>query len=378
MIFAVAVNAKASNERALNVRHRAAIFNSMLELGHENTTAYLHATGRLPAGVSAEVRWLAWGVSNVVLRVHPSDGDDFVIKQSREKLRTKADWFSRLDRIWREREVMETLAPLLPAGVVPLIFFEDRENYLFAMEAVDADHVVWKEELLNGRADPTIASRAGDYLARIHAGTANGAGVVKSWDREVFVQLRVDPFYRRIAAAHPDLRPAVERLIDDMWQTTVCAVHADFSPKNLLVTRHGLSLVDYETGHYGDPTFDIGFFLSHLLLKTVLHAARCEEYLSLVTAFWKHYRTGLGGFTAAGPFADPEFSERSVRHLAACMLARIDGTSTIDYLPAVPQQNLVRNFCRELLLDPPAELDEVLSRLRTQLKHNLSEAGTPV
>jgi 5-methylthioribose kinase len=44
-------------------------------------------------------------------------------------------------------------------------------------------------------------------------------------------------------------------------------VHADFSPKNILVHRQGLTVVDFETAHAGDPAFDIGFFLSHLSLK---------------------------------------------------------------------------------------------------------------
>ena len=50
-------------------------------------------------------------------------------------------------------------------------------------------------------------------------------------------------------------------------------MHADFSPKNVLITDERIVLVDFETGHLGDPAFDLGFFLSHLLLKTVLRPA---------------------------------------------------------------------------------------------------------
>jgi 5-methylthioribose kinase len=44
-------------------------------------------------------------------------------------------------------------------------------------------------------------------------------------------------------------------------------VHGDFSPKNLLIYGNSLMLIDFEVGHYGDPAFDLGFFLSHLTLK---------------------------------------------------------------------------------------------------------------
>jgi len=39
----------------------------------------------------------------------------------------------------------------------------------------------------------------------------------------------------------------------------ICLVLADFSPKNILITDQGIHLVDFETAHYGDPAFDLGF-----------------------------------------------------------------------------------------------------------------------
>ena len=43
----------------------------------------------------------------------------------------------------------------------------------------------------------------------------------------------------------------------------------DFSPKNILVHAGGLILLDFECAHAGDPAFDLGFFLSHLVLKAI-------------------------------------------------------------------------------------------------------------
>ena len=54
-------------------------------------------------------------------------------------------------------------------------------------------------------------------------------------------------------------RPEAERTL----------VLGDFSPKNILVHAHGLILLDFECAHAGDAAFDLGFFLSHLLLKTI-------------------------------------------------------------------------------------------------------------
>ena len=46
-------------------------------------------------------------------------------------------------------------------------------------------------------------------------------------------------------------------------------VLGDFSPKNILVHSGGLILLDFECAHAGDAAFDLGFFLSHLVLKAI-------------------------------------------------------------------------------------------------------------
>src|SRR5205809_8144112 len=105
----------------------------MLELGPNNVIDYLTQAGRLSqeeaGGARAEL--LSGGVSNAVIRVSPWSGPDFVVKQSRAQLRTKADWFSQPERIWRERDVIEVLSRVTPPGLVPKLLFEDRHNFLF-------------------------------------------------------------------------------------------------------------------------------------------------------------------------------------------------------------------------------------------------------
>lgn len=351
----------------------------MLEIGPDNVVGYLHEHGWLERGIAARAEVLAWGVSNAVLRITPDHGEPFVVKQSRARLRTKEAWFSRLDRIWRETEVMQVLQPLLPAGVIPRVLFEDRENYLFAMEAAPEAHVVWKQLLLEGHTDASIARRLGAYLAAIHVQTAERPDISSRFgDTEVFVQLRIDPFYRRVAAASAEAAPHIDRLIAEMFSRPVCLVLADFSPKNVLVAGERIVLVDFETAHYGDPAFDLGFFLSHLLLKAIGRASRFGDFAELTSEFWRAYLAGIGGLAENPAFAPQELSRRTTGHLAGCMWARIDGTSKIDYLRP-PQHEIVRLFCNALFRRPPSAWDEVLSRLEALLvEHDRhGAAGSP-
>src|SRR5262249_56393550 len=147
--------------------------------------------------------------------------------------------------------------------------------------------------LMAGRVDPEIAGRLGTVLGTIHA-EAPGHPALRTTlaDTSPFDELRVDPYYRTIARRHPDLAPRIEALIASMNRPDDerTLVLGDFSPKNILVHSAGLVLLDFECAHAGDPAFDLGFFLTHLVLKEVRSivaggGAR-PRYLGLTQDFW--------------------------------------------------------------------------------------------
>jgi 5-methylthioribose kinase len=325
----------------------------MRELSADNAVDYLRETGRIGPG-PARAELLGGGVSNVVIRVAAGDRV-FVLKQSRPQLRTKEAWFSDLERIYREQEAMEVLHSLLPASTVPDVFFSDRPNYLFAMEHAPADAWVWKERLLAGDIDLSLGEDAGAVLGRLHEATGRDTRRFEQFaDGTVFVQLRVDPFYRRVMERHPDLTPTIAPLVEGMLTRREALCHGDYSPKNILVHAAGFMLVDYETTYLGDPAMDIGFFLSHLLLKAVKRASARARYFELTRAFWRGYAPACSPGLAAEPVA------RSIGHLGVCLLARVDGTSPIDYLTEDAQLDVVRRLGRRLSRERPTEWDNVL------------------
>ena len=327
----------------------------MLEVTPETAADYLREAGRVPPGREVVAKAMGWGVSNVVIRVDVAGEPPFVLKQARERLRTEALWLSRLDRIWNERAAMDVLGSVLPEGTVPRVLFSDEDNYLFAMSCAPDDAVVWKEQLLAGRTDTAVARRAGELLATVHAATRDHPALSgRLSDTTVFDELRIDPFYRTIARVHPEIAPQVEALIASMSGTThPCLVLADFSPKNILVHSGGLTLVDFETAHAGDPAFDLGFFLSHLDLKASRSkgpaALACRE---LIHEFLAAYRANPAVAALAGPDSLGD-SSTIAWHTAACMLARVDGKSPVDYLDEEARL-AVRSRCLDILRQAPA------------------------
>jgi 5-methylthioribose kinase len=181
----------------------------------------------------------------------------------------------------------------------------------------------------------------------------------------VFDQLRLDPYYRATALANPLAAPALERLIDSVWEHACCLVHADFSPKNLLVYSGGLMMVDFETGHYGDPAFDLGFFLSHLVLKAFYRAPNHEPLLALTERFWDAYRVGMPASRPQTDYAD--LVARAIQNFAGCAWARLDGKSKIEYLLDSPWRTAIRELCRQVLEERPATWADVLESCRCHL-----------
>src|SRR5262249_17632431 len=170
----------------------------------------------------------------------------------------------------------------------------------------------------------------------------------------VFVCLRLGRFHRRIIERRPEVAGAVGPVVDRMLSLHEALCHGDYSPKNILTHSQGFTLVDYETAHLGDPTMDLGFFLSHLMLKALRHRDRRDEYFDLTRTFCRSY----AGTVAFRPVA--ELEARAVGHFACCFLARIDGTSPVDYLPEESRREVVRRLARVILEDKPARWEQVL------------------
>jgi 5-methylthioribose kinase len=331
---------------------------AMLELTPDNVRDYLRDRGLSNV---RNVEPLPGGVSNVVFRVE-TDERLLVLKQSRPQLRTEAPWFSDLSRIFREIEVMEALHPALP-GVVPEVLFRDDENYAFVMSHAPVPCRDWRSVLLHERVVPALGEQAGAILGRIHQWThQNRAAIEPFRDQTAFDQLRTDPFYRRVEERHPDLRQPVSGLIERLQTTTVALCHGDFSPKNLLLHACGFTLVDYETAHYGDPTFDIGFFLSHLFLKLIYSQLQCKELRDTIRRFWAAY-------TAMPLFLPPErLAEFGVMHLGACLIARVDGTSPAPYLTEEHKKEIARRIGRRFLRERFDDIEDALQLATDEVK----------
>lgn len=289
---------------------------------------------------------LTGGVScDVVAVVGPQRS--VVVKHAGPFLRVADAWAAPPRRVLHEAEVMRALAPLTPAEV-PTVLAEDRDGHRIAMAQAPPAWTTWKAPLLEGRADAAVAARLGRTLGTWHASTWGREEYRALDDRELFEQLRLDPYLVTCQTRRPQHAEALQRVLDRLRSRRECVVHGDFSPKNVLVGEGGMWVLDYEVAHIGDPQFDLSFMLTHLVLKAVHRPGAADRYRACADAFLAAY-----GDTAphAGQVDGPELCALT----GALLLARVHGKSPAEYLDDGGRHRVSR-LADRVLSEPVEEL----------------------
>jgi streptomycin 6-kinase len=156
--------------------------------------------------------------------------------------------------------------------------------------------------------------------------------------------MRLDPYLTATARAHPDLGGVLRAIRRSYECHPIALLHGDASPKNILAGPDGPVLLDSECATWGDPAFDLGFCASHLLLK-------CRWNPSATTALAACFEALVAGYRAQVTWEDPNgLDRRAARIAAACLLARVDGMSPVEYLDE-DGRAATRATARRLLAD---------------------------
>lgn len=253
------------------------------------------------------------------------------MKRALRRLRVRDEWIVDTNRNKYEADYLEYVSRIVPNAVPKVIA---RGDGWFAMEYMEGLHN-WKALLLAGDCCPEAAAAAGNTLRKIHDFTRQDEVVRASFSTLAnFEQLRIEPYLITTGKRHPVLRDAFEQAASELRNASECLIHGDFSPKNLLVSsdHRRIVILDCEVAWFGDPAFDVAFFLNHLLLKALLHAPAEPGLRKLVESFHAAYRP------------DPALERRILRLLLLLMLARVDGKSPVEYL-SPEKQNIVRSYC---------------------------------
>jgi len=315
--------------------------------------AYLRAGGWIGAAERPACTVLAGGVSNRTVLVRRKGGEAWVLKQALRKLRVAVDWFSDPARIHREALALRYLPELAEPGRITPLVFEDEPRCILAMQAVPEPHENWKSQLLRGAVDPAAVRQFAELLGQIHGQAARQAERLQPVfdDSTFFESLRLEPYYGYAAEQVPRASRFLHALITETRPRRQTLVHSDYSPKNILVHHEQIVLLDHEVIHWGEPAFDLGFSLTHLLSKAHHLPEHRSRFAAAARDCWRGYQAKL---SALGVDFDADFPARVCRHTLGCLLARVAGRSPLEYLDDTARVRQ-RDAVVALMAEPPEQ-----------------------
>jgi hypothetical protein len=110
-------------------------------------------------------------------------------------------------------------------------------------------------------------------------------------------------------------------------------------------------LLDHEVIHLGDPGFDVGFSMAHLLSKARHVRGMRRELAQAALRYWELYAAA----------ASPD-EERCVRHTLGCLLARVAGRSQLEYLDR-EEKRAQAQVTAGLMAAPPASMERLVEKI---------------
>ena len=309
-------------------------------LNKDTVVKYLTDKKVISSSDKAEVEVLTGGVSNVVLAITTAN-QKLVLKQALAELAVTEKWLADPRRAIVEADAIKLFNQLSPDQVPKLIFL-DPERFILVLERVPVGSTVWKSDLLAGVINPDVGASLGKTLATWHNyGEVTASAKIKFMEDKLFEQLRIDPFYRFVAAKNPQIEVAIRKLINELEGDKTTIVHGDFSPKNIMVSMHDqIYILDFEVTHVGNPVFDLAFLIAHLLCKFFRTEDRLQAKLLSTTA--NIFTTEYARLRSISPSV--------AKHTALIALARVEGKSPVNYLDQVQQKKL-QSFTKAVLAD---------------------------
>lgn len=306
---------------------------------------YLQERGVLAEPPSTVTR-LSGGVSNVVLLAETATRR-VVVKQALEKLLVAGEWHADRSRSHNEATALGLLHRLTPESV-PAVLDDDPDRFALVIDAAPAGWATWKDELMAGVIQPWVASWLGGVLRQWHVATSAEPLPPNLETTRLFHQLRIAPYLDTAAERRPDLAAALTRHREVLVTRRTCVVVGDFSPKNVLVGANAGWVIDHEVAHGGDPTFDVAFMLSHLLLKAVHLPAHADALRGCAEDFLRAYGDGPGTDDSA-----------HLCGVTGCLLlARVVGQSPATYLRTAEAAR-VEQGAAEILHARPDDMNDV-------------------
>ncbi len=275
-----------------------------LHLAEDNLLEYLRNSGQLGAGEEARIEPVGDGNINWVRRVRAGERS-LVVKQARPALERFPEYQASTERLLQEARFYEVVAEIDADAVCPRVLWLDEAARVLVLEDLgDCERL--DAALARGADVGAAAATLARFLARVHGHTRDPA-LARRFANHEMRALHGAHIYRlpfedndfplsaavraRAASLRDDaaLLARIAALEARYFGDGECLIHGDVQPANVLLAASGPKLLDAEIAHFGDPAFDVGQLLGHLLLPRAA-AGDAPHATPLLRDSWRAYR----------------------------------------------------------------------------------------
>ncbi len=289
----------------------------MFQATLESIPSYLTEKSLVTADEKITVTKLKSGDLGTLFNVVSSD-KRWIFKQISSKLDGDKK-ISAAELLKREADCLVYLSDILHSRSAPQLVHSDPDNHICLMTGIPENTLSWDHNLVHRQVDADIAADVGSLLGSIHRlSYGDEKASQQLGDKRLFSECRLDPIYIPITEKYPRFADQIGSHATALVTSSICFVHGNYIPENVLITQGRLLITDFEMGHFGHPSFDVCTMLAHLTLKIIQSWASKEDYLPLLGSFWNAY-------VRAASFESESWHERSfLPHLGCALLGFLE------------------------------------------------------
>ena len=342
-------------------------------LSDSTLPAYLCAIGLADSPAGLRVEPAGDGNINWVRRVRSATDDrSWIVKQARPALERFPEYHASTERIVFEHRYFELVRDLDVEGVCPEVRHFDAAARVLVLEDLgDAKRL---DHALSRGADVASALCAlGRFLAAVHAATrdpALAAGFVNDEMRRLHGEhIFVLPFRANDFPLGPAVGRRARQVQADAGLVAIAdaayaryleprgaLVHGDVQAGNVLLLGPRPKLLDAEIAHVGDPAFDVGTLVAHILLAA-LGRGDVAAAAPLVDELWHAYRTSArpaprSEQRAAGDDGPPSFADVG-RYAGLEVMRRTIGAARVSAVASSDRALAAIELAARLMREPP-------------------------
>ena len=300
---------------------------------------------------------LKGGVSCEIYKVDTTT-NSYCIKKALKKLRVEKDWYADPIRSYYEYLWLKKTKKILPSSIPEVISYNRMKNYLIIEYLNMSRYSNLKEDLLKGKVDLDNLNKIAKKLLYIHKNLkSNYNKKIFQTHNFNFIKLRINPYLLELNKTYPELKKYINETVNLLRNNQHTVIHADFTPKNILVSKNKQIILDAETANYGDPSFDIVSLINHLIIKLLFVNKNKKNFVLALKKIFNTYHSNVTWEEKQ------DIIKRSLTLLPLMMLARVDGKSPVEYIKNNKEKNKLRRIALDLIKIQNYDFDTFVNNL---------------